>query len=151
MTGDPFRRPEHIYGVFIALAGLIKSYWRKKMLVTFHDLKWPWRHDERVAGRNILTQNVKSTGNPMFQSVSNGFRPKEAPFIFLPLTNNGRVAKLTWTKVTGIKIQRNTFHRYRYGYKSLKVSRWSVIRCSYDEHSNIFWDEVTWRDLVTWP
>ena len=29
--------------------------------------------------------------------------------------------------------------------------RWSVIRCSYDDHSNLFWGEVTWRDLVTWP
>ena len=27
----------------------------------------------------------------------------------------------------------------------------SVIRCSYGEHSNFFWGEVTWHDLVTWP
>ena len=31
----------------------------------------------------------------MFESVLNGFRAKEAPFIFLPLTYNGEVAKLT--------------------------------------------------------
>ena len=29
--------------------------------------------------------------------------------------------------------------------------RRSVSRCSYDEHSNFFWGEVTWCDLVTWP
>ena len=38
---------------------------------------WRW-----VTGRNIPTQGVKSTCNPMFGSVSNGFLPKEAPFIF---------------------------------------------------------------------
>ena len=40
----------------------------------------------RVIGRNIPTQGVKSTSNPMFESVLNGFCSKEAPFIFLPLT-----------------------------------------------------------------
>ena len=49
-----------------------------------------------VTGRNIPTRGVKSTCNPMFESVSNGFLPKETPFIFLPLTYNGEVAKLTW-------------------------------------------------------
>ena len=38
-----------------------------------------------VTDRNIPTQGVKSTFNPMFESVLNGVRPKEAPFIFLPL------------------------------------------------------------------
>ena len=38
-----------------------------------------------VTGRNIPTQGVRSTCNPIFESVSNGFLPKEAPFIFLPL------------------------------------------------------------------
>ena len=38
----------------------------------------------------------KSTWNPMYESASNDFLPKEAPFIFLPLTYNGEVAKLTW-------------------------------------------------------
>ena len=53
--------------------------------------------------------------------------------------------------VTAIEIPRHIFYRYRYGYQSLKVSTWSVIRYSYDEHSNFFLGEVTWRDLVTWP
>ena len=43
---DPYRRPEHIYGVFITLAGLYQKSYPKKLLVTFNDLKWPWRHDE---------------------------------------------------------------------------------------------------------
>ena len=47
----------------------------------------------------------------MFESVSNGFCPKEAPFIFLPLTYyKGGVAKLTWSWVTDIKIPRHTFY-----------------------------------------
>ena len=42
-------------------------------------------------------------------------------------------------------IDTGTFHRYWYGYQSLKVSRWSVIRCSYDEHSIFFlrWGHLT--------
>ena len=39
-----------------------------------------------------------------------------------------------------------------YSYQSLKVSRRSFSRFSYDEHSNFsLGGEVTWRDLVTWP
>ena len=47
-----------------------------------------------VTGRNIPTQDVKSSCNPMFENVLNSFRPRETPFIFLPLTCNGEVAKL---------------------------------------------------------
>ena len=40
-----------------------------------------------ATGRNIPTQRVKSTTcNPTFESASNGFSPKETPFIVLPLT-----------------------------------------------------------------
>ena len=66
----------------------IKNDFRK----TADHLSWPemtlatWRG---VTDRNIPTQGVKSTYNPMFVSLSNVFLPKEAPFIFLPLTYNG--------------------------------------------------------------
>ena len=60
---DPYRWPEPMvfcgcwgltprllntaYGVFIALAGLYQMWLPKKLVVvTFHDLKWPWRHEE---------------------------------------------------------------------------------------------------------
>ena len=46
-----------------------------------------------VTGCNIPIQGVKSTGDPMFENVSNGFRAKEAPINFIPLTYNGEVAK----------------------------------------------------------
>ena len=125
----------------------IKSAGRK----TAGDLSWSemtlatwWE----VTGRNLLVPGVKSTCKPMFEGVSNGFRPKEATFNFPPLTYNGEVTKLTWPWVTVIKIPRYVLYRYCYGYQSLKVSRWSVIQHSYDEHSNFFWGEVTWRDLT---
>ena len=84
-------------------------------------------------------------------SVSNGFLPKEAPFIFLPLPYNGEVAKLTWPWVTDIKIPRYTFYKYWYGYQSLKVSMWSGIQWSYDEHSNFFlrWGHLMWPGDLT--
>ena len=43
---NPYRRPEYIYGVVIALAGLFQKLLPNKRLVIFHCLKWPWRHSE---------------------------------------------------------------------------------------------------------
>ena len=57
----------------------------EKLMVTFHDLKWPWWR-RGVIGHNISTQGVNSTSNPMFESVLNVFCSKEAHFIFLLLT-----------------------------------------------------------------
>ena len=51
---------------------------------------WGW-----VTDRNIPIQGVNFTFNPTFESVSNNFRRKEAPFNFFPLTYNGDVVKLT--------------------------------------------------------
>ena len=39
-----------------------------------------------VTARNIPTQGVKSTYSLIFESASNGFLPKETPFIFIALT-----------------------------------------------------------------
>ena len=86
------------------------------------------------------------TCNPTFESLFNVFS-KKAPFIFLPLTYNGEVAELTRPWVKDIKILRYTFYRYWYRYQLLKVSRWSSIQCSYEEHSNFF---LRWG-LLTWP
>ena len=41
--------------------------------------------------------SVKSTSNPMFESVLNVFCSKEAHFIFLPLTYNGEVTQIDLT------------------------------------------------------
>ena len=51
--------------------------------MTFHDLKWPWRHGE---GSLVAIFRLRVSSLPVTRclSVSNGFLPKEAPFIFLP-------------------------------------------------------------------
>ena len=91
--------------VFSSLAGLYQKllpkncWWPSSPEMTF--ATW-WG----VTGRNIPNQGVKFICNPMIGSSSNGFRPKEAPFIFLPLTYNGEITKLTWPWVTDIKIPR---------------------------------------------
>ena len=69
--------------------------------MTWNDLAI-WRG---VTGRNIPIRGVKLPVNRCL-SVSNGFRPREAPFNFLPLTYNGEVAKLSWPWVTDIKVAR---------------------------------------------
>ena len=71
-------------------------------------------------------------------------------FVQKRLIHNGEVAKLTWTKVTDMKIPRYTFCTYCCSDQSLKVSKRSVTRCSFGIHWNIWWGEVTWSDLVTW-
>ena len=48
-----------------------------------------------VTIRNFPIQGVKITGNPMFKSVQNDVRSKEASSNFLPLNYSGEVAKLT--------------------------------------------------------
>ena len=67
------------------------------------------------------------------------------------MTFNGNLAKLTWSYATNIKNSITTFYICCYSCQSLKVSKRSVSRWSYDKHSNFFWDDVTWCDLVTWP
>ena len=53
--------------------------------------------------------------------------------------------------VTDMKLMRYTFYRHCYVYQSLKVSRQSFSRCSYDVHSNCMrWGHLT-SDLVSWP
>ena len=94
---DLHRRPEHTYGVFIALAGVY--------------LKWHWRHGK---GSQVAIFRLMVSSLPVTRclNVSNGFLPKEPPFNFLPLTYNGEVAKLTWPWVMNIEIPRYTFYTY---------------------------------------
>ena len=146
---DPYGRPERIYSVLIALAGLYQK------LLPKGDLSWSemtlatWRG---VTGRNIPTQDVKSTCNPMFESVSNGFLPKEAPFIFLPLTIimersqnwpdlRSPISKFRY--ICFIDTGTNINHWKFQGNRSVSVALTSV--------QTFLWGEVTWRDLVTWP
>ena len=125
---------------------------------TAGDLSWPEMTLEtwwRVTGRNIRIQGVKPPCKPMFESVSNVFCPKEAPFNFLPFTYNGEVAKLIWPSVTDIIISRWTFYRYCSGCQMLQVLRWSVIRCSCMTSIQTFSEvrslDVTWWPGLEWP
>ena len=122
----------------------------EKLPVTFHDLKWLLRHGK---GSLVTIFLLRASNLPVVQCLRvlrMIFFQKRRLSFFSHWLPNREVAKLTWPWVF-INIPRYTFYRYWYGYQSLNVSRWSVIRCSSDEHSNLFWGEVTWRDLVTWP
>ena len=57
---------------------------KKKMSVTFHDLKWSWGLVSwgGITCNNFPIQGVNSTWNPMFEC-SKGFRPKQALVHFL--------------------------------------------------------------------
>ena len=110
-------------------------------MVIFHDLKWPWRHDE---GSPVTIFRLRVSSLPVnrcqcFEWLSSNKR--RLSFFFHWLRYNGEVTKFI-------------FHRYWYGYQSLKVSRQTFSRSSFDEHSNFLWGEVTyvtwWPDLA-WP
>ena len=126
----------------------IKSFCRK----TADHLSWPpemtlatWRG---VTGRNIPTQGVKSTCNPTFENVSNGFLPKEASFIFSHWLIVER--SQNWPDLgSSISEFRETHFYILLRYQSLKVLRWSGIRCSYDERSNF--SEMMSLDVTWWP
>ena len=137
---------------FIVLVGPYKTLLPK----TAGELSWPemtlatWRGG---MGRNIATKGFKSNCNLMFESVSNGFHPKQAPFIFLHY-RNGEVAKLTWPWVTYIKISRYIFYRYWYGYPSWKFQgecAFGVAMTSIQTFSEVRSLDVTWWPDVWWP
>ena len=150
---DPYRRHEHIYGVFIALAWLYPKVIAEKLLVTFHDLKWLRGHEEgqRVAIFRFRVLSLPVGCNKIVECLDlKRFRLKEASFNFLPWHMMDR--SQNWPNLRSPKWKFRDIHfRYCYGYQSLKVSRLSVTRRGYDEHSNFCWGEDTWRDLVTWP
>ena len=75
------------------------------------------------------------------------FSSKRDAFNFLPLTYNGEVTKMT--SISKLCLKKN--YRHCFLYQSLKLLRQSFSRCSFDEHTNFLWGEVTWRDLVNWP
>ena len=149
---DLYGRREHIYGVFIALAGfyqkvLSKNWWP---FMTWNDLAdmarghWLQYSDSvrQVQGQSAYTRCLRGFQMVFFQ---------KRRLWFSPIDFDGEVAKLTWPWIIDIKIPRYKFYQNWYGYQSLKVSRWSGIRCSYDEHSN-FSElrslDVTWSDLT---
>ena len=120
----------------------------EKLLVTYHYLKWPWRHDE---GSLVVIFWFRVSILPITQCLRvlrMVFFQKRCLLFFSHWLKMDR-AKLTWPWVTDIQIPRNAFYRYWHWYQSLKGSRWSDIRCSLDKHSNFFlrWGDLTWPDL----
>ena len=61
---------------------LSKVISNKKLLVTIHDLNWPWGH-EKGSLVSIFQCRMSSLPVNRCLSVYNGVRPKEAPFSFL--------------------------------------------------------------------
>ena len=114
--------------------------------MTFHDLKWPWKHAEGSLV-SIFRLRVSSLLVNRCFSVSNGFLPKEAPFIFLPLAYNGEVAKLAWPCRSRISKFRDIY----FIDTGTDINRWKFPgdRCSYDEHWNLFWGHLTWPGDLT--
>ena len=125
-----------------------------KLLVTFHDMKWPWRHDEEslvtIFRFGVLNIPVNHRCLRVFRMF---FVQKRCLSIF-PLTYNGEVAKLTWPWVSDIKIPRYKFtdtvtdiKHWRYqGDRSFGVAMTNIQ--SFSEVRSL--DASWWPDLE-WP
>ena len=120
--------------------------------MTFHDLKWPWQHDKGSLV-TIVWLRVSILHVTHHLSVSNGFCPKEAPFIFLPLVyNRGRRIDLTLGrryptyKTCFIDTVTDNNHCKLQGYRSFGVAMTSIQAFSEVRSLDMTW----WPDLK-WP
>ena len=135
--------------VFLSLYLVYQYLMPKKLLVTFHDLRWPQRHEEGSLAASFRFRVSSLPCYPMLESVKNGIRPKEVPFIFLSLTCNGKVANWLDLRSHISKFQDKHFMDTvsRINLWTLRVSRRLFSRRSYDEHSYCF---LRWGHLTTW-
>ena len=119
----------------------------EKLTVTFLDLKCPWGHEEGSLGaifqfrvwiipvtRCLRVFRMGFVQNRRFSIFLNWLGHKKWPELRPPISKF---------------LDMHLIHCYLY--QSLKLSRQSFSRCSFEEHSNFVWGEVTWRNLVTWP
>ena len=124
----------------------VKSYCRKQ-LVNFYALKRPWRHDE---GSLVAIFRLRVLSLPVARC-SRVFRVVFVQKRRLPFFSNWLIMERSqnWPDLgSQIQILWQTFYRHCYGYQWLKVSMWSVNRCSYDEYSTF--SEVRSLDATWW-
>ena len=122
----------------------------KKLLVTFHNLKWPWQHGERSLAAIFW---LRVSGLPATQRlrVFLMFFPKKhlsffSHWLIMERSQNwpdleSRISKFwdihfidTGTDINCWKFQ---------GDQAFSVAMRSI--------QTFFWGEVSWHDLVTWP
>ena len=117
--------------------------------MTFHDLKWPWRHDE---GSPVTIFRLRMSILPVTRCLRVLWMVfvQKRPFIFLPLTYNGEVAKLT-----DLRSPISKFRDIRFIDTGTNINGWKLQgdRSFGVAMANIqsFSEVVIWRDLVTWP
>ena len=103
-----------------------------------------------ATGRHVPTQGVMSTCNPMFESVSNGFLPKEASFIFLPLRSQN------WPDL-GSRISK--FRDIHFIDTGTYINRWKcrgdrsfgIAMTNIQTFSEVNLLDVTWWPDLEWP
>ena len=101
----------------------------EKLLVTFHDLKWPWWHDE---GSSVALFRLRVSSLPPTRCLRVFWMDFVQKRRFSFLSRWLIMERLqNWPELRSpiSNFRDKRFFRYRYGYQSLKVLRWSVIRC----------------------
>ena len=117
----------------------------EKLLVTFHDLKWPWRHGN---GSLVAIFRLSVPSLPVtrclrvFRMVF--FQKRRLSFFSHWLIMEG---PQNWPDFWSLISKFRDIHLIDIG-TDINCSKihddWTFF-CSYDEHSNFFWREVTWR------
>ena len=132
----------------------MKSYWHKHL----SDLWWLQMtsvdlcrdHSSKIG----LWSSLLSYSDMLLKEWerSDGY---EGYFNFLPLTYNGKFTKLSWPKVTSIKIPRYTFCRYWWSYAILKVwcrIKLSIHNCDHGSMVNFEKsDSRSGHSVIWWP
>ena len=101
----------------------------EKLLVTSNDLKWPLRNEEGSLAAIFRFRASTLSETRCLRVFQMVFVQKKRFSIFphwhngFSLSDNGEVAKLTWSCVIDIKIPRYKHYECCYRYQSLKISR----------------------------
>ena len=141
---DPYGRPEHICGVFIALAGLYQKLLPKNCWWPF--MTWNDFGDMTGEGSLVAIFRLRLSSLPVTRVFRMVFFQKRclSHWLIIERSQNWPDPGSWISKFRAIHFIDTSGDWYRY--QLLKVSRWSGIWCSYDDHANFFWGEVTWRD-----
>ena len=104
--------------------------------------------------RTIPIQGVKSTCNPMFESVSYGLRPKESSFDFLPLKLRGRKIDRTlsqWYQNSEIYVHFIDAVKDINRWKFQRDPPFGVAITGIQAFSEVRSFDVTWWTDLEWP
>ena len=140
----------HLWFFFFFSSWSLSKVIAEKLLVTFHDLKWPCRHGEGSLVA-IFRHRVSSLPVNRCLRVFRMVFFQEAPFIFFHWLIMERSQNLP-----GLGSPISQFRDIHFIDTCTDINRWTcqgerAFGVAMTSIQTFFLGEVTWRDLMTWP